>query len=40
MMEGSVVQDKEFLNYSNCNKKESTFLSSNISIKKIALAPK
>lgn len=39
-MEGSVAQDKEFLNYSNCSKKESTFLSSDTSTKKIALPPK
>ena len=39
-MEGSVAQDKEFLNYSNCKKKESIFLSSDTSTKKIALAPK
>ena len=39
-MDGSVAQDKEFLNDSNCNKKESTFLSSDTATKKIALPPK
>lgn len=39
-MEGCVVQDQEFLNYSDCNKNKSTFLGCNMSIKKITLAPK
>lgn len=39
-MQGSGVQDKEFLNYSNCNEKGSTFLNSNIIIEKNTLSPK
>lgn len=35
-----MVQDQEFLNYSDCNKNKSTFLGCNMSIKKITLAPK
>lgn len=39
-MQGSEAQDKEFLNYSNCNEKGSTFLNSNIIIEKNTLSPK